>query len=336
MPIVLITTSTETGQVNLAPYSLIFPHYINGANEWAMMLISRGSSNTAQNLLREKRCCLNFIPHSEEFMHTCVMLGYPGETTEQKMKDNTFTLIPANPNEDGSPSKMPEYVEEAIQIFECEWDDSYPRKHNEELEENRFLLRIKRIVMKPEWKEKLIGGEEFPILPINFGFRDNINFWFSANTPPYKIRVPASKSNTIETVIYACDRCDPSITWEREACERLRLVPPIFLKDAVTHSVEAAKAEGLSVITAEFIDKLRDKREAEKANQSVDFTMEWDYELQDLLAQVPKSMLEMMVGNAEKWAREKNYPKVTFKSLEEMFESMGMDLGEMLKSVGKG
>jgi hypothetical protein len=41
-------------------------------------------------------------------------------------------------------------------------------------------------------------------------------------------------------------------------------VPNIFLKRVIKGVVEAAKAEGRSVITPEFMDKVQDKRSSEK------------------------------------------------------------------------
>ena len=95
MPVVLVSTLAESGQTNLGPYSLCFPHNITGGKDHAMMLIARGTSNTATNIIRTRVCALNFIPHKKKFMKNCVMLGYPGETTAEKMKNSIFTLIPS-------------------------------------------------------------------------------------------------------------------------------------------------------------------------------------------------------------------------------------------------
>ena len=52
MPVVLITTVSETGATNIGPYSLIFPFGIAGKH--AKMLVPRDTSNTAINITKTK------------------------------------------------------------------------------------------------------------------------------------------------------------------------------------------------------------------------------------------------------------------------------------------
>ena len=152
MPVMLISTISESGKTNLGPYSLCFPNIITGGKGHTMLLISRGTSNTSQNILRTKVCALNFIPDKKKYLKNCVALGFPGETTEEKMKNSIFTLMPSTrTGTEGNGSdrdKYPEIVKEAFQVFECTWDESYPLKHNEELVESHFLLRIDKILLK--------------------------------------------------------------------------------------------------------------------------------------------------------------------------------------------
>ena len=67
MPTILIGTVSENGQTNLGAYSLCFPYYIAGKDYYAMILECRNSSNTAQNILRTKKCTLNFIPDDKKY-----------------------------------------------------------------------------------------------------------------------------------------------------------------------------------------------------------------------------------------------------------------------------
>ena len=60
------------------------------------------------------------------------------------------------------------------------------------------------------------------------------------------------------------------------------------------------------------------------------FSMDWDEEARELINKAPEGIIEMAVENAEDYARKKNYPKVTRKSLTEQMEEMGMDLDQML------
>lgn len=264
MPVVLVSTLSASGQTNLGPYSLCFPHIITGGRDHAMMLIARGTSNTAENIIRTKVCALNFIPDKKKYMKNCVMLGYPGETTEQKMKNSIFCLMPSTRDTARAAHPYPPIVKEAFQVFECTWDDRYPLKHNEELVECHFVLRIDKIIMKKKWRDRLFKGRGFPRMPIDYGYRDNVRFWFANHSRPYAVPIPKEKGNAIETVKYACTRFDPDITWQDEACAKLVKVPNIFLNKVLGGIVEEAKKEGITTITPEFMDKIRNKRSGNK------------------------------------------------------------------------
>lgn len=264
MPVVLISTVSPSGKTNLGPYSLCFPYII--AEKHSMLLISRSNSNTAENIRRNKVCAINFIPYNKKLLKNCVMLGYPGETTEEKMKNNRFTLIPSQrtAEEKQSSTDYPEIVKEAIQVFECTLDESFPVYNNEVTLESHYVLTIDKILLKKEWKESLFNGNEFPNLPIDFGYRNNINFWFSKHSTPYAEPIPKGKGSSVNTVMYAAQRIDPEVEWTEEACEKLVKVPRIFLKKALKGCVEIAKNEGIDLITPEFMDRIRDKRAMEK------------------------------------------------------------------------
>jgi len=267
MPVVLMSTFAESGKTNLGPYSLCFPHIVTKQGDHAMMLICRATSNTARNIVRTKVCAINFIPDKKKYLKNCVMLGFPGETSEEKMKHSIFTLRSSGsygaPPARAGQASYPEIVEEAIQVFLCTWDESYPLQHNE-FETYYFLLRIDRIIMKKKWRDRLFRGKGLPTLPIDYGYRDNVRFWFAKHKRPYAVPIPEGKGNPIEAVRYACDRFDPDIRWEQEACAKIVKVPRIFLNRVIAGVVAEAKKEGVTVITAAFMDKVQDKRSAEK------------------------------------------------------------------------
>jgi hypothetical protein len=48
---------------------------------------------------------------------------------------------------------------------------------------------------------------------------------------------------------------------------------------------------------------------------------------------VPVEMLEMIVGNAEQYAKEVGYAEVLMKSMREQMKQLGMDLDEMMDMV---
>ncbi len=265
MPVVLVSTVAESGQTNLGSYSLCFPHVVAGQGKYAMMLICRSTSNTAANIRRTKVCTINFIPDDKKLLKNCVMLGYPGETTEEKMKNSIFSLLPSQRESKDPAIKYPEIVGEALQVFECTWDDSYESQVFDGAD--NFLLRIDHILLHKPYHDAIVNGitaKNIPPFPIDYGFRDNMNFWLTPSSKGYAEPIPKEKGQSVDTVVYAAKRTDPSVTWDRDACAKLVRVPRIFLKKAIAGCVEAAKSEGITHITAEYMDKLRDKRRNEK------------------------------------------------------------------------
>jgi flavin reductase (DIM6/NTAB) family NADH-FMN oxidoreductase RutF len=265
MPVVLVSTLSEEGLTNLGPYSLCFPHIIAG--RYAMMLICREDSNTAENIKRTGVCAINFIPDDKRFMENCVELGWPGDTTEEKMQRSIFTLLPSMRSDNGNGGSYPKIVKESVQIFECTWDKS--AKVAEAEGASNFVLDVKHIFMQKKYKEAIVRGmddKSFPNLPIDWGFRDNLYFWFAEPRKPYKIRIPEDRGTSLNTITYAAKRYDPSITWDDDACAMIMNVPRVFLKRVFKGVVEQAKTEGITHITPDFMQKVRDKRDAEKEN----------------------------------------------------------------------
>jgi len=81
---------------------------------------------------------------------------------------------------------------------------------------------------------------------------------------------------------------------------------------------KAAKAEDIA------------EPEAPRSGGEPELTMPWDAESRALIQKVPEEMLEMIVGNAEQYAKENNYPEVSMKSMREQMKKLGMDLDEMM------
>jgi hypothetical protein len=127
-----------------------------------------------------------------------------------------------------------------------------------------FVLHVDKIAIKKSWRDKLIAGKGIPSLPVDFGFRNNADFWFTKMRRPYKVPIPREKSVTVGAVRYAVERVDPDIEWLDEACAKLVKIPRVFMTRVIRECVEAAKEEGVTEITPEFLDKVRDKRRQEK------------------------------------------------------------------------
>lgn len=280
MPTVLAGTVSENGMTNLGSYSLCFPYYIAGKDYYAMLLECRNSSNTAQNILRGKRVSLNFIPDDKKYFREAVRLGFPGDTTEEKMKNCLFTLIESPLGKD-----RPKMVAEAFQVFECTWDDSLedayldkagnlegydpPYRNFNGITSKfgaHFILKIDKIRMKERYYDAIVGGVKasaFPPVPVDYGYRDSTNFWCSRFKKPYPEKIQA-KEGDVTSVIYAAERIDPEVKFTREACAKLTKIPRIFLKAALTQMVSIAKEEGISLIDEAALQIINNKRRSEK------------------------------------------------------------------------
>ena len=92
MPTVIISTLCEDGKTSLGPYSLVQPYYVAGKDYYAMLLCCRNSSNTAQNILRNGKCTLNFIDDKPATFKEAVKLSWPGDKPEEKMPKCGFKL----------------------------------------------------------------------------------------------------------------------------------------------------------------------------------------------------------------------------------------------------
>ena len=280
MPTILVGTLSETGETNLGAYSLCFPYYVAGKEYYAMILECRNNSNTAQNILRGSKVSLNFIPDNPKYFREAVRLGFPGETTAEKMKRCLFTL------ETGlAEGVRPKVIKEAFQVFECSWDGSlenaaqdragctegYPppyRNFNGITSKfgAHFILKIDKILMKEKYYQSIIGGvkaKDFPALPVDYGYRDSTNFWYSPFKKPKPEKVQA-KEGDLQSVKYAASRIDPAVKFTDEACAKLTKIPRIFLKAALTQMVSIAKEEGISIIDEPALALINDKRRAEK------------------------------------------------------------------------
>lgn len=280
MPTVLVGTVSETGMTNLGAYSLCFPYYIAGKEYYAMVLECRNSSNTAQNILRGSKVSLNFITDDKKYFREAVRLGFPGDTTEEKMKNCLFTLEKGQ-----AEGERPLVIREAYQCFECTWDatleDAYldkpgcldgyepPYRNFNGVTSKfgcHFILKIDKILMKEKYYDAIVNGvkaKNFPSVPVDYGYRDSTNFWCSQFKKPFPEKIQA-KEGDVNSVKYAAKRINPEVTFTDEACARLTKIPRIFLKSALTQMADIALEEGIHVIDEKALDIINDKRRKEK------------------------------------------------------------------------
>ena len=286
MPTILISTLAEDGSTSIGSYSLCFPYYIAGKSYYAMILECRNSSNTGQNILRTGECALNFIPDDRKYFKEAVRLGFPGETSKEKMAKCSFTLEEGIAETESG--KRPLVVKEAFQVFECSWDDTLEDAY---LDKERigqlegveppyrnfngitskfgchFILKIDKILMKEKYYNTIINGvttSGFPNVPVDYGYRDSTNFWYTKFKKPIAEKIPAGKEADIQSVIYAANRIDNTVKFTEEACQTLVKVPRVFLKMVLQGCVSWAKENNVTLITPEHMKIINDKRSKEK------------------------------------------------------------------------
>ena len=120
--------------------------------------------------------------------------------------------------------------------------------------------------MKERYYNAIVNGvraSDFPRVPVDYGYRDSKNFWYSRFRRPLPELLPL-RQTTVASVRYAADRIDPEIKFTDEACAKLVKVPRIFLPTALKGCVAWAREHDVKLITAEHMDIINDKRAKEK------------------------------------------------------------------------
>ena len=285
MPTVIISTLCEDGMTTCGSYSLVFPYYIAGKDNYAMLLECRNSSNTAQNILRNGKCALNFIKDDRKYFKEAVRLGFPGKTPSEKMKDCNFELIKGETEGD-----RPLILKDAYQVIECTWneelEDGYKSKeHIGELEGVEppynnfngitskfgchFILTIDDILMEEKYADELKNGLKvgsFPPVPVDYGYHDSKNFWYKKfkGFLPTSEAIANSNANSVESVMYCAERLETTVKFTKEACEMYVKIPRPFMKAALLQIAQIAEENGISVIDKEAALKIAEIRKAKK------------------------------------------------------------------------
>ncbi|MCF0262333.1 MAG: hypothetical protein HUK23_05440 [Sphaerochaetaceae bacterium] len=285
MPTVVISTIAEDGSTSLGPYSLVQPYYIAGKDYYAMLLSCRNSSNTAQHILRTGKCALNFIDDNPKSFKEAVKLSWPGDTPKEKMSKCNFRLEQSQIMEENPSDVRPQVLSDAIQVIECTWvreldnaqddkpgnlDGYEPPYHDFNGITSKFgahfILKVDRILMKKKYSDAIINGvraQDFPPLPVDYGYRDSKNFWFHRKKRLRAELLPIRKAS-LASVRYAADRVDDKIKFTDDALETVLNVPRVFLPVALKGCVQWAKDNGVTLITAEHMKIINDKRAQEK------------------------------------------------------------------------
>ncbi len=285
MPTVVVSTLCEDGSTNLGPYSLIQPYYVAGKDYYAMLLCCRNSSNTAQNLLRNGKCALNFIHDDPKMFKEAVKLSWPGDTTKDKMPRCKFRLEKSLIEEEDPADRRPMVMTDAIEAIECTWMRELDGADKDQAGElngyegpyhdfngitskfgAHFILRVDRILMKKKYRDAIINGvraKDFPALPVDYGYRDSKNFWFHRKRR-MKAELLQVRKASLESVRYAADRADDKVKFTDEALETVLGVPRVFLPLVLKGCVEWARENNVTLITPEHMQIINDKRSREK------------------------------------------------------------------------
>lgn len=293
MPTVCISTVNEDGSLNIGSYSLCFPYYIAGKSRYAMVLECRNTSNTAMNILRGSKVALNFITDDKESFKEAVRLGFPGPSSD-KMPALKFEV------EDGivdpSDPLRPKVIKSSYQVFECTWakelegadkfnvsdiDDGHPGPYNDfngvtSKYGCHFILYIDKILMKEKYYNAIVNGvtaKDFPPVPVDYGYRDSTNFWYTKFprgleiSKPIAEPIPAPKEVDIASIRYAADRVSTEIKFTDEALKNFVKVPRPFIKTVLNGCVDWAKENGVTLIDDEHVKIINDKRAKEKGKK---------------------------------------------------------------------
>ena len=284
MPTVVISTLCEDGTTTLGPYSLVQPYYVAGKDYYAMLLSCRNSSNTAQNILRNGKCAINFVDDKPKTFAECVKLSWPGDKPEDKMPKCNFKLEKGIV-EETTGEKRPMVLSDAIQVIECTWVRELDNAQNDKAGEltgyeppyhdfngitskfgAHFILKIDKILMKKKYADAIIRGvkaSDFPNLPVDYGYRDSKNFWFHRKTRMRAELLPMRQAS-LESVRYAADRADDTVKFTDEALKTILNVPRVFLPLVLKGCVDWAKENNVTLIDESHMKIINDKRAKEK------------------------------------------------------------------------
>ena len=280
MPTVVISTLCEDGSTTLGPYSLVQPYYVAGKGYYAMLLCCRNSSNTAQNILRNGKCALNFVDDKPQTFKECVKLSWPGDKPEDKMPKCNFKLEKGQ-----AEGERPMVLTDAIQVIECSWVRELDNAQNDAPGQlngyeppyhdfngitsqfgAHFILKVDKILMKKQYSDAIIRGvkaSDFPSLPVDYGYRDSKNFWFHRKRRMRAELLPM-RQQSLESVRYAADRVDDVVKFTDDALQMVLNVPRVFLPLVLKGCVDWAKENNCQLITAKEMQIINDKRAKEK------------------------------------------------------------------------
>jgi flavin reductase (DIM6/NTAB) family NADH-FMN oxidoreductase RutF len=268
MPFALVTTVNAQGVTSIGPHSLAFPFDI--IEQPSMMVISRSSSNTSTNLQRGSKAALHFVEYRESWLKPIVALGYPGTEPEEKMKNIPFEMVRTPTPEYAADPEFPLLISDAFEVFECELDGEFQYQPGRETDpsgcEKFWCLKVKNILLKESFHERLLAQKEFPSIPLSYGFRHNEagdrRFFFCSHNRPKPVPIPMTEGLKANSIYYTANKLDPEVRFELEACQQLVDAPRALLTVALRGIIREAKKQGVTMVDAEFVRQVNAKRRA--------------------------------------------------------------------------
>ena len=124
--------------------------------------------------------------------------------------------------------------------------------------------------MQEKYHNSIVNGVKstnFPNVPVDYGYRDSTNFWYTKFSRPISEKIPDKNNGDVKSVMYAAERIDPEVKFTEDACAKLTKIPRVFLKAALTQMVNIAKSEGITLIDESALNIINDKRHKEKKNK---------------------------------------------------------------------
>jgi len=220
------------------------------------------------------------MPDDKKFFAGVVVLGYPGETPDEKRKSNIFTPIDGLLQEENPNEIYPKILKEAFQVYECTWVRELDNAQIDIFVEGghpgpyhnfngitseygaHFILKVEKILMKEKFYNSISEGvtsHNFPPVPTNFGFRDSMHFFQSQFTRPISLDIP-KKEVDLTSVRYAADRADDVVKFTDEAIKPLVNAPRIFLPMILRGCVKWAKEHNVTLITEKEMAIIKENR----------------------------------------------------------------------------
>ncbi len=108
-------------------------------------------------------------------------------------------------------------------------------------------------MLRESFKEKLEHRNEFPDMPISYGFRGRREFWFARHEKPFHYPLPQGKELDPKHVSQVANSLNPEVHFTQEACAALVVIPESFLEPALDLFITKAKQQGTDTVDLNFV-----------------------------------------------------------------------------------